>query len=199
MCYLKFITSKWWRAKFCPDCQVKQKKIKSKESKIRQVKSGANAYSQIKQRCTNKNSKDYRFYGAKNIELQISKKDFINFYSGNKKCSICQIDLKNSNNRSKYGKCIDRIDGSKNYTLDNIRLVCRSCNTKISANKQFGKRPPKKELKKLYIKEKWSIRDICIKYNVTHCAVHRWFEMYEIKRRTQSEANYLIWQKKKKN
>ncbi len=137
ICCYEFSTTKWWCARFCPQCRKNQIKVRAKRYKQKYAKSGYNAWSQIKQRCTNIKDKDYEFYGARGIKLLISSYEFIKFYSSNNMCCVCNIELEIGNHKSKYGKCVDRIDSKDHYRLDNIRIVCRSCNTKQSAKKQI--------------------------------------------------------------
>lgn len=134
-CNKEFETKRSWCTKVCSDCRPIMEKIRQKGYKKGYIVSGYNAYTQMKQRCENPNSKDYIFYGAKGIKIDISLEDFCHFYNISKYCDMCSIEL-NQDKTSGTGKCVDRIDSSKNYYLHNIRILCRSCNTKISCINQ---------------------------------------------------------------
>lgn len=65
----------------------------------------------IKERCTNKNASNYKWYGAKGISVCDEWLDFKSFY---------QWAMDNGWER---GLTVDRIDTSKGYSPDNCRLV----------------------------------------------------------------------------
>lgn len=134
-CKQTFTTTKWWCARFCPTCRIVNTKNYQHQYKASYIKSGDNAYIQLKQRCENPNNQDYRFYGAKGIRVTISQEDFCVFYNSESKCEICGI-LFDQNKRSRSGKCVDRIDSKKDYEGENMRLLCRGCNTQQSCKSQ---------------------------------------------------------------
>lgn len=104
----------------------KQKDIKhSKEQKI----TGLNTYFGIKTRCYNTKHKDYKYYGAKGIKCLLTKDEFIILWQNNI-CAIC-CKMVSEDNRSKNpnAKTLDRINSDGHYEKNNIRIVCKSCNS----------------------------------------------------------------------
>jgi hypothetical protein len=71
-----------------------------------------------KNRCSNKNTNSYEFYGKKGIRFELEWLSFKEWYK------------KELGNRDPKGLTLGRIDHSKNYTLDNIELQTRSDNSK---------------------------------------------------------------------
>ena len=75
-------------------------------------------------RCNNKNSEDYKWYGAKGIKVIYPTRYFIGWY------------LKEAKRFKKGEKIsIDRIDHNGNYMFNNIRLVTRSENSREMARR----------------------------------------------------------------
>jgi hypothetical protein len=71
----------------------------------------------IKDRCCNGKSKDYKYYGARGIRFYPAwKRDYFRFRKD-------MIDL-----NWKIGLEIDRIDDNKSYTPNNVRFVTREIN-----------------------------------------------------------------------
>jgi endogenous inhibitor of DNA gyrase (YacG/DUF329 family) len=75
---------------------------------------------------------------AKNrdIEFNITKEDFINWYDNqNKKCIYCDRTEEQIKSSPRMGKdrterrlSIDRLDNNKGYEMGNIGLACKKCN-----------------------------------------------------------------------
>jgi len=105
-------------------------------ARLRRVSSGGKAYSCLKERCSNPNHKSFKFYGGKGVTLEISSHDFQKFYSSINSCEICKCEVKIGDHKSRFGKCVDRIDSSAGYDRSNIRILCRGCNTRQSVKKQ---------------------------------------------------------------
>lgn len=101
-------------------------KEKAKEAKTKHGLSNDilyNAWCNIRQRCGNKNKKDYKHYGARGIVVcEEWDKSFENFYNW----SI--------NNGWEHGLEIDRIDNDGNYEPSNCQWITQQ------KNKAYGKR-----------------------------------------------------------
>lgn len=82
------------------------------------LKKARMTYLNIKSRCENTSNNRYKWYGAKNIKLEIAHKEFVSWY------------LLQNNNKDFIRPSVGRIDHSKNYSLDNIELVETSQNSK---------------------------------------------------------------------
>jgi len=97
---------------------------------------GKNVYSKILQRCNNPNDKNYFVYGAKGIRCILTQDEFLSTWNKYNRCQVCDREL----TRGKFGKinvaskCTDRIDSNKNYSINNIQIICLSCNS-IKNNK----------------------------------------------------------------
>lgn len=96
-----------------------------KMSKI--PKKAYNSYNHQKKRCYSKTNKAYLNYGAKGIKVEYSVREFIAWFLKEYKKFNKNIPLKFLD--------IGRIDHSKNYSFDNIRLESRSENTKERNNR----------------------------------------------------------------
>lgn len=70
----------------------------------------------MRQRCNNKNSKDYKYYGEIGIQLDENWNVFENFYNDMYDSYIEHIKLFGESDTS-----LDRIDPSKNYCKENCR------------------------------------------------------------------------------
>lgn len=90
---------------------------------IKTVLTALNSWLQQRNRCNNKKSKPYKFYGAKGISVEYSSRDFINWW------------LMESFSKKMHGKQIvcDRIDSKKNYCFGNIQLITLKDNALKSA------------------------------------------------------------------
>jgi hypothetical protein len=73
----------------------------------------------------------------RNIEVNIEKNDIIKLYekqkglcalSGEKMTHICEPGTQRKNPKHIYNISVDRVDPCKNYTVDNIQLVCNRIN-----------------------------------------------------------------------
>ena len=74
------------------------------------LKKAISSYKCQIQRCYYKSKKDYKYYGAKGIEVSYSKRDFVSWYLFN---------IKNFKGKK---PTVGRIDHSKNYSFDNIEM-----------------------------------------------------------------------------
>lgn len=77
-------------------------------------------WSSMKKRCYNKNCKDFKYYGAKGVEVCPAWLDFINFKTWAEQHGY------------KEGLSIDRLEPVLNYTPDNCEWVTISENTRRS-------------------------------------------------------------------
>jgi len=135
-CKVKF-EPKHGNSKFCtPDCfalsnrQYKdtwRKEHTQVESKY--VHNGYRAFLNIKARCSNPNNRLFNDYGARGILLKISQEEFMEIYFKTAKCELCGVHLNDINRNARNGRSLDRIDSSKSYEKDNLRILCRSCNS----------------------------------------------------------------------
>ncbi len=94
-----------------------------------------------------------------NRECKISKEKFIDWWSNKEqKCYYCGITLeelskiKDTTNNGVRRLTVDRMDNNKGYTLDNITLACKRCNT-IKSN--FFTSEEMKEIGEKYVRPKW--------------------------------------------
>jgi len=96
------------------------------------TRKGLNTYNNILQRCNNNKCPDYKYYGAKNIKCLISRNKFLQIYWRTKFCEICKCILNDEDRQLKEGKTIDRINPNGQYEKNNIRIICRGCNSATS-------------------------------------------------------------------
>ena len=88
-----------------------------------------NSYRHILMRCYNSKDSNYKYYGAKNINMcQDWLYDYSNFY----KWSM--------NNNVKDGLCIDRLDPLGNYCPNNCQWITKSQNRKRQRYDYFYKK-----------------------------------------------------------
>lgn len=80
-------------------------------------------YMNQKSRCSNKNIKSYKDYGAKGISVEYSSREFVGWYL---------IKIKNISFKDPI---VGRIDHSKNYSFNNIKIEERSDNSKESTRR----------------------------------------------------------------
>jgi len=99
--------SKSGYASICKKCGVEYNKQYNKNATLEQI--AKRIYGYIKKRCNADYIHKYR-PKYKNISLEVSKEDFIKWYVRNY-FEGCQV---------------DRIDDTKNYSIDNIQLLIRS-------------------------------------------------------------------------
>lgn len=82
------------------------------------ARKGYNSYTNQKSKCENKNNPDYKYYGAKNILVCYSRREFIAWWiSANKENKVDD-------------PTTGRIDHNKNYCFENIIVQERSANSK---------------------------------------------------------------------
>jgi len=93
----------------------------------------------IRFRCDNEKSIQYKNYGGKGVRCLITLDEFTNLYNTAETCPICGDEFQNGDNRKM--KSIDRIDSNGHYHLKNVRIVCRSCNSKRRASKDEEEQP----------------------------------------------------------
>lgn len=92
------------------------------------TKNGSRCYNNIQQRCENTNHPAYRNYGGRGIRLNLSREEFLEIYFSSNNCGLCGQAVNDENRNAKDGRTLDRIDPSKSYEPDNLRILCRSCN-----------------------------------------------------------------------
>lgn len=119
---------------FCSDrCKNNyyQKQYKQSNTKMEKdyVKSGARAYNNIKQRCSNPNHPMFDNYGRRGIFLTLTFEEFRDIYFGKDNCENCGTQLDDNNRNGKQGRTLDRIDQARGYEKGNLRILCRSCNS----------------------------------------------------------------------
>lgn len=106
-------------------CMHREATAKLGEANLKHGKTESPAYSawsSMRQRCKNKNDKDYKRYGGRGIEVCVEWEEFENFY----------IDMGDP----PKGMSLDRADNSKNYSKDN----CRWATPKQQANNRRSSR-----------------------------------------------------------
>ncbi len=85
------------------------------------------AFQNIRQRCTNRNNKDFPEYGGRGIECAVSQEEFAKIYYRTNGCELCGTILNDKNRKKADGRTIDRIDHDGDYSMENLRVICRSC------------------------------------------------------------------------
>lgn len=106
----------------------------------KRIKSGDAAFNALKQRCSNPNNKSFKYYGGKGVQCLLSKKEFKNIYFRTAFCERCNVILSDFNRKiGRNSRTIDRIDSSKNYEVNNIQIICRSCQSK-RVHEKYGKK-----------------------------------------------------------
>lgn len=98
----------------------------------RRVRSGFAAYDALVQRCTNPKSNRFSTYGGRGVRNKLTREQFLSIYFGTDVCATCNVVLNDEDRRRSDGRTIDRIDSAGHYGVDNVRIVCRSCNSKMS-------------------------------------------------------------------
>lgn len=97
------------------------------EERRKAVESGRKAWSSIRSRCRDDNNNAYR-----HVECRLTFEEFREIYFSTDKCSICNESVSdNDRRRDKSARTIDRIDSTGHYEKGNVRVVCRSCNSRI--------------------------------------------------------------------
>jgi hypothetical protein len=102
------------------------------------TKSGKRAYKNIIQRCTNPNHFSYHNYGARGIKLELSLEEFLDIYFSTSSCAICNVKLNDENRLKADGRTLDRINETLNYTVSNVRVICRACNCSLARKRRRG-------------------------------------------------------------
>lgn len=126
--------------KFCSDkCfhsfyERYHQKWKKEHPKIEKdyVKSGDRAYNNIRQRCTNPRHRQYSNYGARGITLELTREEFKEIYFSTDNCENCGKKLDDENRMGSAGRSLDRLDQARSYEKDNLRILCRGCNTRFA-------------------------------------------------------------------
>ncbi len=108
---------------------------KEKQRFQRYRRSGATAYNAIKQRCGNPGHIAFQNYGGKGVKCLINKDEFLKLYNTPTVCKICKWEL-NEDGSAPDGRTIDRINSDGNYEVDNVRIVCRSCNSRLTKSRK---------------------------------------------------------------
>lgn len=88
------------------------------------AKKAINSWRAQRQRCNNKNCRNYAFYGKKGVVVEYSSRDFVGWY-------ISEYSKKNW-----FDPTVGRIDHSKNYSFDNIEMQERVDNS-IERNRRL--------------------------------------------------------------
>nr|DAI89564.1 MAG TPA: hypothetical protein [Caudoviricetes sp.] len=104
----------------CSECanKIRLEKYSDEERIIRNRLSGV--YGSMSSRCNNPNSKDYKNYGGRGIQIEESFKPFQKFYDwaiGNGYTVDCKLE-------------VDREDNDGNYSTDNCRLISKKENNR---------------------------------------------------------------------
>lgn len=82
----------------------------------------------INRRCYDKTHKSYRYYGAKGIINLLSLSDIEGLLKNIHDCPICGKPMMRDSKTDK--PTIDRIDSKGHYELSNVRIICKSCNSR---------------------------------------------------------------------
>jgi len=96
------------------------------------TKSGSRAYNNIKQRCENERNPQFASYGGRGISLELTREEFTVIYFSSNDCELCGRTLNDENRSAANGRTLDRIDQSRSYEKNNLRILCRACNTSLS-------------------------------------------------------------------
>jgi len=122
---------------------------------------------QIKNRCTNKNIRDYKWYGAKGIKCLITEEELKELYI-------------RDNAKDMKRPSIDREDSNKDYTFDNCRFI------EHLENISRARRKPvlQYDLDGKFIKEWDSIRQASIQLNISSSNI--WLVAHHKKGRTKA-------------
>jgi hypothetical protein len=140
ICNLEFKSQK--KSKCCSkkcynknwDTNNKNKKLEYKrKNNLKRRQKGIHAYFMIKDRCNNLNNNEYKYYGGKGVKCLLSKEEFLNIYWRTNYCEICNKKLgKLGTSPNPSMRSIDRINNNGNYDINNVRIVCLSCNVSKS-------------------------------------------------------------------
>jgi len=103
-------------------------------------KSGNRAYNNITQRCNNKSNPSFKLYGGRGITCDLTREEFMTIYFSTDTCTDCKCKLNDENRKAKDGRTLERIDPELGYTEKNLRILCRSCNSRRARGKRRGKR-----------------------------------------------------------
>ncbi len=110
-----------------------RRREKSRREQRVNVERGRSAYNGLRQRCENPKNADYRYYGARGVTCSLTEDRFREIYFGQDNCSTCGQVLDDLNRRSGCAsRTIDRIDSQRGYEEGNLRVVCRSCNSRLA-------------------------------------------------------------------
>jgi hypothetical protein len=108
----------------------------------RKVRSAYNVWRSQRQRCYNRNVAKYQSWWGKNIQVEYTSREFINWF------------LKNTKNINDWGNqkyTVGRKNHDKNYSFKNIQIQTRSSNAKES---RFRNRYWKGRIFNIYSNEK---------------------------------------------
>lgn len=131
------------------------------------LKKAAAAYRAIRQRCEQKTSVGYPFYGAKGIRVEFEKEEFVVWYC--EKLSQWDRPLRLAS--------VGRIDHSKNYSMNNIEVQSRADNVRemhsrnphtIYSNLRSGTDATKR---RVLILDAKTLSPICIAESLTQAAI----------------------------
>ena len=146
---------------YCKKCHAEL----SKKGIINKWGTLKNYYSEYRNRLVGGNPSiiySHKKHNAKsnNIEFDISRSEFIDWYLNQKKecyyCGISQDKITLNNdlmpNINIHRLTLDRLDSNKGYRLDNIVLCCARCNL---IKNDFFTPEEMKEIGEKYVKKKW--------------------------------------------
>ena len=103
------------------------------------TKSGARAFNNIRQRCENPRNPQFTSYGGRGIQLRITREEFTKIYFSTDQCEICGKQLNDEKRNGGDGRTLDRIDQARSYEKDNLRILCRACNTSLCYKRRKNK------------------------------------------------------------
>lgn len=97
-----------------------------------------NRWKHIRERCTNPKRKDYKWYGAKGIEMCEEWNSYAAFHSW---FFEALLKYTKDNNTSVYSGdlVVDRIDSGRGYSPDNCRLTTVRENARLSIKNRDSK------------------------------------------------------------
>jgi len=91
---------------------------------------GKSIYQSIKQRCSNPKEQNFKWYGGKGIQCRLSQTEFLTIYWRTDSCEICDTKMQDQNRNLSNGRTVDRIDSLGHYDVNNLMIICKSCNVK---------------------------------------------------------------------
>ena len=102
-------------------------KEQEKQCKIRWRASGGGAFERMRARCCNPCEPSFKNYGGKGVRCKLSLKQFRDIYFSVDICQLCDKKLIGESTTDR--RTIDRIDSNGHYDVNNVRIICKSCNS----------------------------------------------------------------------